>query len=292
MNYTLQSADLSVEVNPIGMELSSIKSQTSSLEYIWQANPGSWNSQAPVLFPIVGALKEGYTLIDGKKYTMPKHGLIRNSSKPKLVEQTDSSLTFRLNWDEESLAQYPFRFKLDMVFTLIGKTLSIEHHISNQGDEPMFYSLGAHPAFNCPLRDGEVYEDYLLEFAQAEIGYTQLVEPSGLIGLEQKLVLDNTAILPLHSHLFEDDALIFKQLKSREVTFKHKDKGAILSVNFEDFDYLGIWAKSGAPFVCIEPWLGIGDSADSNQKFEEKDGILKLEAHQTEVKTYSITILE
>ncbi|REG94286.1 aldose 1-epimerase family protein [Algoriphagus antarcticus] len=292
MNLTLQSAELTVEINPIGMELSSIKSKSTGLEYIWQGDPAVWNSQAPVLFPIIGALKNGYSLINGNKYEMPKHGLVRNSHKPRLIEQTDTSLTFRLTWDEESLKNYPFKFQLDMIFTLVGKTLTIEHHVSNLSEETMLYSLGGHPAFNCPLRDGEVYEDYLLEFAQKETDSTWIVEDTGLIGLNQRLMLDNTAILPLHTHLFDNDALIFKQLKSREVTFKHKDRGAILSVNFEDFDYLGIWAKPGAPFVCIEPWLGIGDSSDSNHHFEEKDGILKLEAKESEAKKYSITILK
>jgi galactose mutarotase-like enzyme len=292
MNYTLQSAELSVEVNPVGMELSSIKSRTTNLEYIWQGNPTRWAGQAPVLFPIVGGLKDGYTLINGQKYEMPKHGLVRNSNKPRIIEQSDNSLRFRLVWDEESLKQYPFKFQLEMVFTLVGKTLSIAHRISNLGDEPMFYSLGAHPAFNCPLRDGEVYEDYYLAFEQPEIGFTQLVDPSGLIGLDQKLILDDTNILPLHSQLFDADALIFKQLKSREVKLNHKNRGAILSVNFEDFNFLGIWAKPGAPFVCIEPWLGIGDSIDSNQQFTKKDGIRTLEAHQSEVMAYTITVLE
>ncbi|PZX55368.1 galactose mutarotase-like enzyme [Algoriphagus ratkowskyi] len=274
------------------MELSSIKSSTTGIEYIWQGDSAIWAGQAPVLFPIVGALKEGFTLIAGKKYEMPKHGLIRNSNKPKLIEQTDTFLRFRLTSDEESLQNYPFQFQFDMVFRLFDKTLTIEHHISNLGANVMLYSIGAHPAFNCPLREGEVYEDYSLEFAQVELAYTQLVDPSGLIGLNQRLVLDNTAKLPLHPHLFVDDALIFKQLKSREVTIKHKDKGDILSVNFEDFDYLGLWAKPEAPFVCIEPWLGIGDSSDSNHQFAEKDGIMKLEANRSEMKTYSITIIE
>ncbi len=292
MNYKLQSAELSVEVNPTGIELSSIKSKRTDVEYIWQADPEIWNSQAPVLFPIVGGLKEGYTLFDGHKYEMPKHGLVRNSNKPRLIEQTGTSLRFQLNWDEESLKHYPFKFQLDMVFSLVGKTLTVEHHIKNLGDETMFYSLGAHPAFNCPLRAGEVYEDYHLEFEKEEFAYTQMVDLSGLIASEQKLVMDNSAILPLHSHLFDDDALIFKQLKSREVTLNHKDRGATLSVKFEDFDYLGIWAKPGAQFVCIEPWLGIGDSVDFNNQFSEKDGIRKLEAGKAELKTYSITILE
>jgi galactose mutarotase-like enzyme len=291
MTHQLENLDLSVKLNECGIELSSIKSISSGIEYLWQGNPAIWQGQAPVLFPIIGALKEGFTLIDGQKYSMPKHGIVRNSSKPTLKSRTANSLLFSLIWDEESLKHYPFKFELEIEFILNEKTLAVSHKITNHGHETMLYSIGGHPAFNCPLLDGEEYEDYLLEFSQAETDSTWEVEDTGLIGLNQKLVLDNTNTLPLHKHLFDDDALIFKHLKSREVKLKHKTKGTVLSVQFDDFDYLGIWAKPGAHFVCIEPWLGIGDSTNSNQKFEEKEGILRLEPHQNDVKTYSITIL-
>ncbi|MEP0710329.1 MAG: aldose 1-epimerase family protein, partial [Algoriphagus sp.] len=209
MKYTIQSTELSVEVNSTGLELSSIKSTQTGQEYLWQGDPAIWGGQAPVLFPIVGGLKEGFTLIEGLKYQMPKHGIVRNCDKTKLLQQTDSSLWFRLSSDQETLASYPYQFQLDMIFTLAAKTLTIEHHISNLGTQTMYYSLGAHPAFNCPMLAGEVYEDYLLEFAEAEIAHTQLVDPSGLIGLDQKLVLDNTNVLQLHGQLFDGDALIF-----------------------------------------------------------------------------------
>lgn len=292
MNFTLQSADLSVEVNPIGIELSSVKSLTTGLEYIWQGNPAVWSGQAPVLFPIIGALKEGFTRIEGKKYAMPRHGIVRNSSKPILKHQTTDSLLFGLTWDEDSLTIYPYKFELEIEFKLTDKKLEVIHKITNHGKETMLYSIGAHPAFNCPIQEGHGYEEYYLEFSELETDSTWEVEPSGLIGFDQTLVLNNTKKLPLHRHLFDEDALIFKHLKSREVTLKHIESGPILSVSFDDFDYLGIWAKPGAPFVCVEPWLGIGDSTDSNQNFEEKEGILKLGAEESVIKSYSISISE
>lgn len=290
MNFTLESTDLSVKINPVGMELSSIKSKTTDLEYIWQADPNIWKGQAPVLFPIIGALKEGNTIINGKKYEMPKHGLVRDSSKPKLVSHNDTTLTLRLTWDEESLERYPYKFQLDMIFSLVETTLTIKHIVTNQGDETMLYSIGGHPAFNCPLLSNEKYDDYSIEFAQPETDATWLIDEAGLIKNQTKPFLENRSSIHLTGSLFDDDALIFKHLKSREVTLRHQSKGAILSVQFEDFEYLGIWAKPDAPFVCIEPWLGIGDSSDSNQQFEEKEGLLNLEPSQSHVKTYSITI--
>lgn len=150
MTHKLVSSELSIEVNETGMELSSIKLNHTGTEYIWQADPTIWKGQAPVLFPIIGALKEGYTLINGQKYEMPKHGLVRNSTKPKLVEKTETSLKFRFTWDQETLQNYPFKFELDLEFTLEGKALTIEHIITNLGNEVMPYSIGAHPAFTCP----------------------------------------------------------------------------------------------------------------------------------------------
>jgi galactose mutarotase-like enzyme len=290
MIYTITSPALTVEVNSIGIELSSIKSNTSDLEYIWQGDPAIWNGQAPVLFPIIGVLKQGVMTYQNQEYRVPKHGLVRYSTQPILKESSENSLLFSFSWDDESLQQYPFKFELEVQFTLTDKTIQVTHRVKNMGNETMLYSVGAHPGFNCPLKEGESYEEYFLQFPEKETDSTWLVENTGLIGLGQKPVLENSSILPLNKHLFDNDALIFKHLKSREVTLCHKEKGAILSVNFHDFDYLGIWAKPGAPFLCIEPWLGIGDSVDSNQNFEEKEGIIKLNSGQIDVKTYTITI--
>ena len=292
MKYTIESKDLVIEVNSQGMELSSIKSNSTDTEYIWQGDPHIWKGQSPVLFPIIGALKKGFTIINGNKYEMPKHGLVRDSNKPKLIGKTDTSLTFRFSYDQETMLNYPFKFQLDIIFTLQSKTLQVKHIISNLGEEAMFYSIGAHPAFKCPLREGEEYQDYYLEFEKKETASTQIVEVNGLIRLDQKPVLSNTHKLQLSKQLFDEDALIFKNLKSRKVSLSHKTRGAIVTMKFEDFHYLGIWAKPAAPFVCIEPWLGIGDPINSNQKFEEKEGILKLDPHQNESKSYEITIVE
>lgn len=292
MNHRLKNDDLEIQVNQTGMELSSLKSIRSGKEYLWQENPTIWKGQAPVLFPIIGVLKDGQTLINGENYSMPKHGIVRDSEKPFLKGATENSLIFSLKWDGESLKLYPFKFELEIEFKLNGKTLEVAHTITNHGDEPMLYSIGGHPAFNCPLNENEVYEDYFLEFEQSETDSTWEVEASGLIGLSQKPVLNNTRFLPLHAKIFENDALIFKQLKSRKVTLKHQTQGGIIAVDFNDFNYLGLWAKPGAPFLCIEPWLGIGDSIDTNQKFEEKEGISELDPGTKDVKTYSITILE
>ena len=290
MEFSIQSASHQIKVTSVGIEISSITSLKSGQEYIWQADPAIWGSHAPVLFPIIGLLKDNYTLIDGKKYFIPKHGLVRNSDKIELIQSTENSLHFRFKYDSETLEKYPYLFQFDVIYQVIENKINIEHVVSNLGNETMYYSLGAHPAFRCPLNPGEDYEDYYLSFTEKETDGTWLLDENGLVSNEQKSILENSQTLPLNKHLFDQDALIFKHLKSKTVSLNHRKNGPVLSVDFQDFDYLGIWAKPGAPFICLEPWLGIADSSDSKHDFKSKEGIRLLQANQTEKKSYSILI--
>ena len=292
MKYNIESEELQIEVNSIGMELSSIRSTQTDREYLWQGDPTFWKGQAPVLFPIVGALKAGQLQHNGKNYQLPRHGFVRNSEKPTLIEQTPTKIRMGMSWDAETMTVYPFKFKLELQFLVTGKTVEIQHQIWNEGDAPMLFSIGAHPAFNCPLLPTETYEDYFLEFDQEEYESTYLIDPSGLISLDQELILAHTNELPLHAHLFDGDALVFKTLNSRKVSLVSRTSGPLVAVDFEDFNYLGIWATPQAPFVCIEPWLGIADSVASNQVLTDKEGILTLLPGESTRKTYSISILE
>lgn len=290
MIYSIESPSHKISIKKTGIELCSILSKETGTEYIWQGDPDIWGSHAPVLFPIIGALRDGKIFYKDNAYSIPKHGLVRHSDKAKLLDQTDSSLRLSLTWDEESLRLYPFKFGIEITFSITENTLQITHLITNYGEEVMFYSVGGHPAFNCPINKAESYEDYYLEFEHEETDATWLLDSNGLTTGETTAFLKNTKILPLHKRLFDNDALIFKNLNSRRVHLKSTLSGEVLSVSFDDFDYLGIWAKPGAPFVCIEPWLGITDRIDSNQKFELKEGLIRLEPNQSESKSYAITI--
>lgn len=290
MTYSLNTPTLSIEVTKTGIELCSIKLNTTGKEYMWQGDPRIWGSHAPVLFPIIGALKNGLTKYRGTSYSIPKHGLIRNSDKVTLIDQTEDSLKFRLTWDKESLQLYPFKFGIEVTYKIIGNTIQVSHQVTNHGEETMLYSVGGHPAFVCPFFEGESYNDYVLEFEKTETDSTWLLDSNGLVTDQTKPILKNTKTLPLHKTLFDNDALIFKNLISRTVVLKSRTSGPVLSVQFEDFNYLGIWAKPNASFVCIEPWLGITDHIDSDQNFEAKEDLLKLERQKSVVKSYSITI--
>lgn len=292
MHYTIESESLQVQVKLKGMELSSIRSKTTKLEYLWQGDATIWSGQAPVLFPIIGALKGGKTTHLGQQYALPKHGFVRNSDDIKLVQQQPDHLVFRLDSNSETLDVYPFSFALEVRFQLWGKCLEVSHKVFNLDSGDMYYSIGGHPAFNCPLLPGERLEDYLIEFPEKENDSTWMITSEGLIGEKGELVLNDTKEIPLHAHIFDQDALIFKHLKSREVSLSHRKRGPVVKMEFEDFDYLGIWAKPGAPFVCLEPWLGIADSVHHSGHLAEKEGIRKLAPGKTETKSYRIWIEE
>ncbi|MFV1884779.1 MAG: aldose 1-epimerase family protein [Balneola sp.] len=290
MNYSLTTPELSIQITKTGIELCSIKSTKTGKEYIWQAEPSIWGSHAPILFPIIGALKDGNFIYKGVNYALPKHGFVRHSGKPKLIKRSEKSLHFQLVWDNETYKIYPFKFELDITYQVSNKTVSVIHKVTNLDDKPIYYSLGGHPAFNCPLNTDEEYEDYYLEFEQQETADTWLINKEGLLSGKTKPIIFNSNHLPLHKRLFDEDALIFKDLKSKSVSLVSKKSGSILTVAYEGFPYLGLWAKPSAPFICLEPWLGITDSSDSDQTFRTKEGIQELNVGSTDTKSYSIII--
>lgn len=288
----LENEKFRIAVQTLGAELCQIQSKSTGKDYMWNADPAVWGSYAPVLFPAIGAIKDGFVLIKGKAYKVPRHGFVRNNPNVKLVAKTENSLTFGLTYSEQTLEIYPYPFEFLITYTLEENKITVDHKVVNHSDEPMLFSLGAHPAFKCPVNEGELYDDYYLEFEKIETAPTWLLEKDGLVGKKTKPVLENTNVLPLTPHLFDNDALIFKNLASQSVSLKSKTSSQVVHVSYAGFPYLGIWAKPNAHFVCIEPWLGIADNADSGHNFETKEGILSLAARKTFNASYSIEIAE
>ena len=288
--YTIKNELLSIGVKPTGAELCSIKKIASGAEYIWQADPEIWSSHAPNLFPVIGVLKDGSYYYDSEKYSMPKHGFIRHNENIRLKEQTENKLTFQLKYSEESFKIYPFKFQFEISFSLDKNILTVSHAIENLDEKPLYFSLGGHPAFNAPLFEGETYDDYYLQFDQKQDLNTFLLSENGLVSHKTSMVTENDDTIQLHRNLFDHDALIFKNIASKKVTLKSKKSGAILTVRYEDFKNLGIWAKPKAPFVCIEPWLGIADVEGTNQDLKTKEGIMEIMPSKKFVASYSIEI--
>lgn len=288
--FTIKNNFLSVSITKIGAELCSIKKVESDTEYMWNANKDIWGSYAPVLFPIIGSLKNNKYTFEEKKYSVTKHGFIRNNKNLIVKEYSENSITFQYKYNEETLKNYPFEFEFQITYSLNNSSININHKVINHGNNDMYFSLGGHPAFKCPLHNNEKYNDYQLQFEHKETSNTYLLTSNGLLSGETKPLLINSAILSLKHSLFNDDALILKDLKSRKVSLVHKTKGSILSVEFNDFDYLGIWAKPNGNFVCIEPWLGVTDNENTNGNFKTKEAIQKLHSKKEFYASYIISI--
>ncbi|WP_109300934.1 aldose 1-epimerase family protein [Aquimarina sp. AU474] len=287
--YILENDTLKVTVNPIGAELSSIIKKSNQKEYLWQGDPEIWGSQAPVLFPIIGGLKNNSYLFEGKEYTMPKHGFIRYN-KDLVASQSKNKISFTLFSSPKTLLVYPFDFVFTIDFELLENQIIVSHTIQNTGHQKMYFSIGGHPAFNCPINQSHSYEDYYISFKEGKGTPSYVLSPNGLISDDTISVFDDDKIY-LTSDIFNNDALIFKNIHAKEATLCHKTNGEIISISFPDFSDLGIWAKPKAPFVCIEPWFGYADIVDTDQLLITKKGIQGLNEDAIHKSRYQIEIL-
>ncbi|MCH4823663.1 aldose 1-epimerase family protein [Gramella lutea] len=290
MKHSIENEFLTISVKETGAELCSIINKENNKEYIWQATPDIWGSHAPNLFPIIGVIKDGKFFYNGKEYSVPKHGFIRYNQDIRLKEKSEHQLVFELMYSEETLEMYPFKFDFKIAFTLNGKNIEVSHHVINLDSKPMYYSLGGHPAFNIQHFENEKIEEYYLEFDKKINLETYLLNAEGLVSSKTRKVLKDENRIQLTPHIFDNDALIFKNIKSKKVNLVSAKNGRILSVEYKDFKNLGIWAKPGASYVCIEPWLGIADIEDTNQNLPDKEGIEKLNEAEEVNHAYNIQI--
>ena len=290
MLHTLQNSLVLATFKEQGAELCSLRRKDEMFEYIWAGNPNIWGRHAPVLFPIVGRLDQNKYLLDGKEYHMSQHGFARDKMWQTAKEGTDRIL-FRLTSDEDTKLHYPFDFELLLEYHLENNKLTTTYRVKNTGSEQMPFSIGAHPAFNCPLLRDEEFSDYYLEFEKAETLERQLLRHGMRTG-EKTPLMNNEIQLPLRPELFEEDALVLDGVNSTYVILKNRKNPHNVRVDFKGFPYLGIWTKAGgAPFICIEPWNGITDIASAaGQDFRQKEGILQLNTGQQFECSYSITV--
>jgi len=275
--YTLENDHLRVRIQAKGSELSSLQSKLNGLEYLWQADPSVWNRHAPVLFPIVGKLRNNEYEWQGQTYHLPQHGFARDQVFEVHSRRTDR-LTLALKAHVDTRQAYPFSFELRITHALQSNRLEVIYQVFNHGDGPMPFSIGAHPAFRCPLRPNEVFEDYYLEFDQSETLGRHLLE-NGLLSSRIEPFLRQERVLPLRRGLFEQDAIVVSRFRSESLTLKSNKGPHQLKVYFAGFPWLGIWTKSAqSSFMCIEPWYGHADQIDAGGKLTEKAGIILLNA--------------
>lgn len=293
MKYKIKNSFLEVEVNSLGAELSSIRDIEEDIEYLWQGDKTYWNRQAPILFPIVGKLKDFTLFYDDAEYQMSQHGFARDMEF-ELRNKSENSLEFRLASNNATKKHYPFEFELFVIYTLEDKNLTTSYKVVNPSvEKDLYFSIGAHPAFNWPYEKSPKKLYYLEFYEDSDVLKTRRLD-NGLIidKLEEKVELSESRLY-LNDEIFNKDAFIFEKLKTKKVSLKNLKSKTSLSVEFDGFEYLGIWSKgNGAPFVCIEPWCGIADFESHNKIFRNKVGINKLEPLKTFERSFIIKIDE
>ena len=273
---------LEIDTKPQGAELTSIQFNGKEMLFqgtkvLDQEGKPFWKRQAPILFPIVGQIKNSKTIIEGNSYEMSQHGFARDMDFEEILK-TETKHHYILKYNEETLKKYPYKFELKVIYEVIENTLNVTYQVKNIDDKEIYFGLGGHPAFNCDYNNGE----YEIAFTEKEDKIEFLNLKDGLVDIEKAENILNNNKIQLKENTFENDAIIMKNIKSNKVILQNnKTNKKILEFDFTGFPYLAIWSKKGAPFVCIEPWQNTADKINSNGILKEKENINSLKSQDT-----------
>lgn len=290
MQAVIENDDLKVTINHFGAEICSIVKKSSNVEYIWNGDEKYWKRNAPVLFPFVGSLKNKEFLYEGKAYPMGQHGFARDMEFS-LVSNNGSEVWFSLSSDDSTYEKYPFAFTLEIGYILTGTTLKVIWKVVNEDEKKMYFSIGGHPAFMCPLNGEGQQTDYFITFdTDKDLTYSKLSE-NGLVYKKDNLLSTNGGKLKIREDLFDEDALVIEGKQAGKVSLCMPDGSPYLTVAF-DAPLFGLWspAKKNAPFVCIEPWYGRCDSEEFSGTLEEREYGQELEAGEDFEVSFDITV--
>ena len=289
---------LTVQFKEKGGELSSIKDK-DGVEYLWQGDSDYWGGQAPVLFPNCGSVRNDkalYVLGNGRvlEGDLPRHGIVRKKDfQVKQINERQVMCTIESN--KETLNQFPYSFRLTILYSLDGSKIEVEYLVENLGKKyKMPYFIGAHPGFNCPLLPDERYEDYYLEFEKEETcSIPESFPETGLLDLKTRFpFLKKQKTLPLDYSYFSKDAVTLDQLVSSSVTLRSKSHRKAVKIDFQDFPNLILWSTvNKGPFIAIEPWSGLSTSLGESEFFDFKKNVTFIEPERSDVKTYTIEIV-
>ena len=293
---SISSNSLTASIDTMGAQLMSLRKGES--EYLWQGDPNWWPRRAPILFPIVGVLKDGKAESAEGTISLARHGLAR-LNQFEVVEQSTSSVTLQLKSTEETRKSYPYDFELRLIFSVAGDTLTQTYEVTNPANVVLPFTLGAHPAFNIPIPGVEAasLDQYHLLFTRSWTSYGPSITDEGLCdyATPQKLIVDSDT-LPLSWELIDcEKTITLEDVPDKRITLVANAEASSethgIQIDFEGFDYLGIWsAAPGCPFVALEPWCGIADTVDCDGIFEHKPGIISLEPGQNIAKTLSVKV--
>lgn len=290
MEFTIKNEYLTVTFSDYGAELQSIKSQDGT-EYLWQGDQSIWGNRAPNIFPYVARLTEGKYTVYGKEYEMRIHGFLKYVTL-KAEKQSADSITFRLDSNEETKAQYPFDFTCRITYALQKNVLLTATAVENHGSNRMYFGIGGHPGFNVPLEAGIAFEDYYLEFAEAakptRVGFD---EKCFLTGVDKPYDLWAGKRIMLKHDLFDQDAIVLKHAPRTVKLGSDRGKRSV-TVTYPDFPYIGFWhmPHREAPYVCIEPWSSLPSRAGVVENFSQQSDLIGLDAGKVYENTWKIEI--
>ncbi len=293
MYCRIENEFIKLTANTHGGEIHSIVGKKSNEEYIWKGFPFWWKIYSPVLFPIIGKVRNFEYKLDGKSYFMPQHGFA-SGAKYKLIENKENIIAFELRNYDETEEIYPFKFSLINEYKLHENKVIVTHKVKNLDNKDMYFSIGAHPAFKCPMYgERDSLNDYYLKFESIENASVLEINDNDFLTGNERLYLDNTDEIPLSEETFKEGTLIFNNLKSNKVSLKSKMHNRSITIEFKGFPILSLWAPDKrTSFVCIEPWFGHADLENFNGEFKDKKGIITLECNKEFICSYSIIIDE
>lgn len=290
MDIKLENNDLKIMVRSKGAELRLLQEKKDGTDYLWNGDPSWWKYCSPILFPIVGKVKNGKYKVDGKVYELPQHGLGR-ISEFELVNKTTDSVSFKLRYSDETLKVYPYKFELTVSYVLTGKSVNVTWRVDNLDDREINFSIGAHPALRCPIVEGERFSDCYLDFHGEEHCENMKTDADVLFLYEHEKDLDSDK-MNLSYDIFKDGVHVFDNLKTGNITLRSTKSKKAITLSAPSYPYMGIWSpeKGGAPFVCVEPWYGHADYADFDGEFKDKEGVIALEKGKSFKTGYTLTI--
>ncbi|MFT8410101.1 MAG: aldose 1-epimerase family protein [Schleiferilactobacillus perolens] len=289
---TIRNEFLTVQISEHGAELQSIRDKNTNTEYLWQGDPAIWGRRAPVLFPIVGALHNGEYSYAGKTYQMGRHGFARDRDFA-VVQQSADEVIFELNDDAESRKIYPFAFDLRIRYALLGNLLKVRYYVTNPSKtEPLWFSVGGHPAFNTGLgQTSGTAQDYL-RFSPKKSRVTIPLGEGGGADLQERTLAPTDVDLAITDKLFAHDALIYELAGENTVSLRQENSEHRVELTVKDAPYIGIWSqypKTG-PFVALEPWWGIADPVGHDGQLTHKLGMHQLAPEEQFTAKYRIGI--
>lgn len=288
--YRVENGEISIKVNSFGAELKSMQDCSSKLEYMWNADPKFWKRTSPILFPIVGSLKNNEYTYEGVTYPMSQHGFARDMEF-ELLEKSGNKISFVLNSNEETIHKYPFNFCLEITYILQGRQVVVQWKVVNTSEKKMYFSIGAHPAFMCPIHTRTKQSEYIIKMDVADKVIVTKLGAEGLVTAQKRTYFLENGGLPITEQLFDEDALVIEHHQAQKVALLDQDQNPYVTVSF-DAPLFGIWSppKKKAPFICIEPWYGRCDGESFTGELQNREWGNLLEAGETFETKYTIAI--